>query len=62
LFDLKNDPHELVDLSGQAKYAARAEALLERLAAAQRQWGDACALTSPNPKPAEWSPEKAGVQ
>jgi arylsulfatase A-like enzyme len=62
LFDLKNDPHELVDLFGQAKYAARAEALLERLAAAQRQWGDACALTSPNPKPAEWSPEKAGVQ
>jgi len=62
LFDLKNDPHERRDLAADPKYAAQVERLMKQLAAAQRQWGDTCPLTSPNPKPAEWSPEKVGVQ
>ncbi|MDW8309934.1 MAG: sulfatase-like hydrolase/transferase [Verrucomicrobiales bacterium] len=56
LFDLKNDPHELRDLAGEPGYAGRVEAMMKRLAAAQREWGDTCPLTVPNPRPAAWSP------
>ncbi len=61
LFDLKNDPHELHDLAGEPKYARKVEALLKRMEKAQKEWGDDCPLTSANPAPAEWSPEKANV-
>lgn len=58
LFDLKNDPHELHDLSNQPKYAGRIKELLKRMEVAQRQWGDECPLTSANPAPAAWSPDQ----
>ena len=59
LFDLKSDPHELNDLAAEPKHSAKVTELMARLAKAQRQWGDTCPLTSANPAPAEWSPEKA---
>ena len=57
LFDVLNDPHELNDLADQPAHAGKAANLMVRLAAAQRDWGDTCPLTSENPAPAAWSPE-----
>ncbi len=59
LFDLANDPHELNDLAQQPAHAAKVASLMDRLAAAQRDWGDDCPLTVANPAPAAWSPEMA---
>jgi len=56
LFDLKNDPHELNDLAFDVNHAQKAVELLNRMRAAQKEWGDTCPLTSANPKPAAWSP------
>jgi len=58
LFDLANDPHELNDLADQPAHAAKVAALMDRLAAAQIDWGDTCPLTAANPARAAWSPEK----
>lgn len=57
LFDLQNDPHELNNLADQPAHAARVAELMARLAATQKELGDACALTSANPAPAAWSPD-----
>lgn len=57
LFDLTNDPHELNDLADQPAHATKVASLMDRLAAAQRDWGDTCPLTAANPAPAAWSPE-----
>ena len=59
LFDLQNDPHELNDLADQPAHAAKVAELMDRLSAAQRDWGDTCPLTSAKPAPAVWSPEMA---
>ncbi len=59
LFDLQNDPHELSDLAEQPAYAVKVAEMMARLSAAQRDWGDTCSLTSANPAPAAWSPDKA---
>ncbi len=56
LFDLADDPFETSDLAGKPASSAKVNELLSRLEGALRQYGDKCALTVPNPKPAAWSP------
>ncbi len=58
LFDLQNDPRELKNLAGQRKHAARLKEMLALLARAQKEAGDICPLSVPNPKPAKWTPPK----
>lgn len=55
-FDLKNDPYELNDLASQSAQADRIKKMLERMEKAQKEFGDDCALTVANPKPAAWAP------
>lgn len=59
LFDLQADPYETEDLAAKPASADRANELLTRLAKAQQAFGDDCPLTVTDPKPAEWSREKA---
>jgi arylsulfatase A-like enzyme len=56
LFDLKTDPHEIHDLSGDPEQAGRIEDLMGLLLRQQREFGDSLPLTSPNPEPAEIDP------
>jgi arylsulfatase A-like enzyme len=56
LFDLKSDPFERNNLAGKARSAAKVQDLTARLEKALKAYGDKCALTVPNPKPAAWSP------
>ena len=56
LFDMPNDPYELHDLAGKPESAGKVQELLSRLEQALKQYGDKCALTVPNPKPASWAP------
>ena len=56
LFDLRNDPFERSDLAGKSKSAAKVQDLTARLERSLKAYGDKCALTVPNPKPAAWSP------
>lgn len=62
LFDLQNDPFELHDLAGNPESAGRVGESLLQLEGALKQYGDNCALTIPNPKPAAWSPPKDRAQ
>ena len=59
LFDLQNDPEEMKDLAGDPAQAARIEAMLARLKAAQPQMDDDLPLTVDHPKPARWTPPSA---
>jgi arylsulfatase A-like enzyme len=59
LFDLQDDPRELNNLAGKPEHAGNVKKLMARLAAAQKEYNDECPLTVADPKPAEWSPEKA---
>ena len=56
LFDLRTDPHELVNLAEKPEHAAQVAELLTRLARQQREFADPAPLTVENPKPAAWSP------
>jgi hypothetical protein len=40
LFDLRNDPNEVTDLSTRSKHAARVKRLFARLLELQKQTGD----------------------
>ncbi|MEI7731846.1 MAG: sulfatase-like hydrolase/transferase [Verrucomicrobiota bacterium] len=59
LFDLQNDPLETKDLAATPDNATTVQALMKRLEAALKDYGDDCPLTVENPKPAAWSPEQA---
>ncbi len=50
LFDLKNDPHELQDLSGSDSHQGQIERLLELMAGWQHHVDDTVPLSSENPK------------
>jgi arylsulfatase A-like enzyme len=56
LFDLQDDPFERNDLAGESGSSGRVQDLTARLEKALIAYGDKCALTVPNPKPAAWSP------
>jgi arylsulfatase A-like enzyme len=56
LFDLLNDPFEVHDLASESNSAGKTQDLTARLEKALKEYGDKCALTVPNPKPAAWSP------
>ncbi len=56
LFDLRNDPFERNDLAADPGSAAKAQELTQHLERTLKAYGDACALTVANPKPATWSP------
>ena len=60
LFDLRNDPHEIHDLSGKIEFATMVADLTSRLEASLKAYGDECPLTVDNPNPAEWSPPAKG--
>ena len=59
LFDLVEDPFEQKNLAGKNKSAEKVQDMTARLERALEQYGDKCALTVPNPKPAAWSPSSA---
>ena len=52
LFDLRNDPDELNDLSGEVKFKTQLERMTELLKKKQAEAGDTQALRSANPLPA----------
>ena len=54
LFDLQTDPFELHDLAGNPAHATDVARLTEALRAEQAEFGDAQALTSEHPAPAEF--------
>jgi arylsulfatase A-like enzyme len=56
LFDLQNDHFEMHDLAAQSESAGTVLELTARLEKALKHYGDKCALTVPDPKPAAWSP------
>ncbi len=51
LFDLANDPHEMVNLAEEPEHRARVERMMGMLRASQKQFGDDEELTAANPKP-----------
>jgi arylsulfatase A-like enzyme len=53
LFDLQTDPHEMTDLAGDPKHAARVKEMLALLEKQQKEYGDTQPLTVPNPGKAE---------
>ena len=57
-----NDPREEHNLSAEPQHAGRVKELMAKLAELQRQFGDTYPLDVPNPKPAQWSPEKLTPQ
>ncbi len=56
LFDLRNDPDELRDLSDDPQHRRHRERLLRRLSMEQRRYGDTALLTVPNPQPQTFVP------
>lgn len=58
LFDLKDDPHERKDLSGDPKQAARIKTMLALMRTWQKALGDAAPLSVAKPKDPKWSPPK----
>jgi arylsulfatase A-like enzyme len=52
LFDLKNDPHEVRDLSAEASHRETVDRLLGLMRRWQKRLGDGCPLTSEKPRPA----------
>jgi len=53
LFNLKDDPHELRDLSRDPKHSAKIQEMLKLLREQQKLFDDKQPLTVPNPKPAK---------
>ncbi len=56
LFDLQNDPHELINLADRPEQAAKVAELMEKLQAEMKRNDDTFPLTVSNPKPAGWNP------
>jgi arylsulfatase A-like enzyme len=54
LYNLKNDPHELNDLSGDPAYAGELKALWAELENQQKFYGDKAPLTVRDIQPLEW--------
>ncbi len=59
LFDLRADPHEVIDLAGKPEHAAQVADLMTRLEKELAAFGDTQPLKVSNPQPAEWTPPVA---
>ncbi len=59
LFDLREDPHEIVNLAGRPEHAARVAAMSATLTAEMKRWGDTelTSLTVDEVEPAAWAPQ-----
>ena len=53
LFDLQDDPEELRDLAGEVTMKPKIEALMTKLVAAQKEFGDSLPLSTSEPAPVE---------
>jgi arylsulfatase A-like enzyme len=62
LFDLQSDPDELKDLAGMPDWAGKVKEMSARLEASLKDYGDACPLIVPDPKPAAWTPPAVAGQ
>jgi predicted secreted acid phosphatase len=60
MFDLQADPHEMNDLADKPESADKIKELTALLEKTRKEFGDKAPLVVPNPKPAAWSPGKAG--
>ncbi len=60
LFDLKSDPWEMKDLAADPARTAEVKRLTTLMEEEQALHGDRCALSSPNPEPAEFDYQKGG--
>ncbi len=60
LFDLQTDPHELTNLAANPEHAAKVVELTALLEKEMADHGDSFPLKVENPKPAAWTPPKAG--
>jgi arylsulfatase A-like enzyme len=58
LFDLQNDPDEIVNLAASPDHAERVASLTRELARWQRELGDRAPLVVDSPRPATWDPTK----
>ena len=56
LFDLQNDPHELVNLAGEAAHAAKVAEMMAKLEGEMQRYGDVDPLKVPQPAAADWTP------
>ena len=59
LFDLQNDPHEMNDLGGKPESAGKIKELTALMLTMRVEYGDNQPLTVPNPKKADWTPDRA---
>jgi arylsulfatase A-like enzyme len=62
LFDLSNDPHELVNLADKPEHAAKIAELTALLTKEMARYADTTPLKVANPKPAEWTPPVSGTK
>ena len=61
LFHLENDPHELNDISGDAKHSGRIKLLMEKMRELQHQQGDDLALSTAQPSSESFQSPKVRV-
>lgn len=54
LFDLQNDPYELVNLANKPEQAQRVQTMLAQLATEQKRYGDIAPLTATKIQPLTW--------
>ncbi len=59
LFDLKNDPHELINLADHPAHATKVAELTALLEKEMQRFADTAPLKVANPQPAKWSPPGA---
>jgi arylsulfatase A-like enzyme len=62
LFDMKNDPLEMVNLADKPEHAAKITELTALLTNEMASYADTLPLTVDNPKPAEWTPPVPGAE
>ena len=61
LFDLSNDPHELINLADKPEHTAKVKEMTALLAKEMASHADGFPLTVANPSPAEWTPPAPGT-
>jgi arylsulfatase A-like enzyme len=62
LFELRTDPHELVNLAEKAEHAGKVREMLTLLKKEMASYDDTIPLQVATPKPAEWTPPANGAK